>query len=272
MCAMDLFEGLQWFALQGETLAAAAADVHVDSAYLFNPGRSRVLRQDRARSGFIAFQGNILVLATPRECCARGIFPVPGALFAGLISDSILGRTKTFLLHLEGLFRTLLLKTPGTERYPLDAVLLLCLDLQNFTEDDFLTSLCERCVHGMSSRRRSAPPVFIDMDQDDQTLPFHPVPVEDAEDLNVPWTLHEASSMIRVTKALSSQLVSLIFIQMLIEWCDTPCLSLIFCENIEHFPSVSLGVFKFTLPVCVRSSSFQFPSLKFIAVISWWSR
>ena len=115
--------------------------------------------------------------------------------FAGLISDSILGRTKTFLPHLEGLFRTLPLKTPGKERDPLDAVLLLCLDRQNFTEDDFLTSLCERCVHGMSSRRRSAPPVFVDMDQDDETLPFHPLPVEDAEDLNVPWTLH--SAMIR---------------------------------------------------------------------------
>ena len=56
-----------------------------------------------------------------------------------MISDSILGRTKTFLLHLEGLFRTLLPKTPWREQDTLDAVLLFCLDWLNFTEDNFLT-------------------------------------------------------------------------------------------------------------------------------------
>ena len=177
--------------------------------------------------------------------------------FSGLSSDSIRRRTKTFLLHLEGLFRTLHPKTPRKEQDTFNAVLLLCLDRVNFTEDDFFTSLCERYVQRMSSRRRSAPPVCFerlpsDTDWDDRTLPFHPPPAEDAEDVNVPWTLHGANAMIRVTTALLSQLVSKRFFQMLIEWCDTPCPSLDFCEcpNGKHFPRVSLDVFKITFAVC----------------------
>ena len=82
----------------------------------------------------------------------------------------------------------------------------------------------------------------MDPDRDDEKLPLHAAPAEDAEDINVPWTLHVANAVIRVTTSLLSQLVSKMFFQMLIEWSDTPCLSLELREggDSEDFPSVSL--------------------------------
>ena len=55
-----------------------------------------------------------------------------------------------------------------------------------------------------------------DMDRDDATLPFRPLPAEHADDINVPWTQHVAGAMIRVITALVAQLVSKRFFQMLI--------------------------------------------------------
>ena len=60
---MDLFDGSQWFALQGQTLDAAVVGSVRRGAYLFTSWRSRVLRKDRARSGVIPFQRNVFVLA-----------------------------------------------------------------------------------------------------------------------------------------------------------------------------------------------------------------
>ena len=56
------------------------------------------------------------------------------------------------------------------------------------------------------------------------------------------WTLHVANAVIRVTTSLLSQLVSKMFFQMLIEWSDTPCLSVKLREggDSKNVPSVSL--------------------------------
>ena len=163
-------------------------------AYLFNPEGNRVLRKVRARSGFIELQGKVFVLAETRDCSrgwrlkenqkwdhilfflllegGTGLRAHNGTLyayskdasnpFAGLISDSILGRTKTFLLHLEELSRTLLrrrLTKDGTPWTPYCS----CVSTRcTSPRADFVTSLSERCVHGIFSRRRSAPQVFVE--------------------------------------------------------------------------------------------------------------
>ena len=133
--SMDFFVGLRWFALQGQALAAAAAEVYVKertSSILGEVESYRKIVHEAVSFRFIEMSSKLHELATPvlmvlfsdsqisiygiTSCCSsssRGLRAHKGTQYvyskgawnpcSGLISDSILGRTNTFLLHLEGL-------------------------------------------------------------------------------------------------------------------------------------------------------------------------
>ena len=46
---------------------------------------------------------------------------------------------------------------------------------------------------------------------------------DETEDPTIPWTIHVANAMFKVSSVLLNQLLSKRFFQMLVEWCDTPC-------------------------------------------------
>ena len=147
------------------------------------------------------------------------------SMFAGLISDALLGRSKIFFLEVEGLFRALPPKTKRKEADIIAAVLQVLCDQHHACEEDLSRTLRQNCFHGMATGRRPVlPEPYVDaridpvFDRDEDRFAA-PVTVE-AEN-SVPWTVHVANALVRVSGALLSQLVSKKFFQMLIEWCDT---------------------------------------------------
>ena len=144
------------------------------------------------------FRESVFVLAETRDCCARGIFRSDSRicilrdhiwffflLEGGTGSSSSLRDPRPYKdlppSPRRGVPHTSPRRRRAKSRTPLNTILLLCLDQLNFTKDDFLTSLCERCVHGIPSRRQSAPQVFVErfttvIFRGDVALPFHPLP------------------------------------------------------------------------------------------------
>ena len=86
------------------------------------------------------------------------------SMFSGLISDALLGRSKDFLLEVEGLFRALLPKTERKEADIIAAVLQVLCDRHHACEEDFLRTLRQKRVHGMVTGRRSVlPEPYVDV-------------------------------------------------------------------------------------------------------------
>ena len=117
---------------------------------------------------------------------------------------------------------------PKTKRKEADiiaAVLQVLCDQHHACEEDLSRTLRQNCFRGMATGRRPVLPepyvdarIDPDFDRDEDTFAA-PGTVE-AEN-SVPWTVHVANALVRVSGALLSHLVSKKFFQMLIEWCDT---------------------------------------------------
>ena len=147
--SMELCDGLQWFALQGETLAAAAPEAYVVEhtfpilgevefhGELVREAVSLTSKEMSSYSQKLTTAALAVFSQRLTDCDLRDqiltFFPPAGRNgsssprrdlscvnqwrlepFPGLISDPSLGRTNTFLLHLEGLFR---LAKNGTHSY-----------------------------------------------------------------------------------------------------------------------------------------------------------
>ena len=154
--------------------------------------------------------------------------------FSGLISDAALGRTKAFLLHLEGLFRLLPKKVVRARHTTLSAVLKIFSSYRTQDEQHLLAKFVDKCIFGMGTTPLTAQNELLqaeDGEYNHEVMPDASAAAPEAAGVwddkpGVPWTVHVANALIRVSSTLLSHLMAKRFYQMLVEWCATPCLGL----------------------------------------------